>query len=278
MYRLPHFPQSRRACVGTQLALRPPAAEGRISPDPPENPHAAIVPVARPATPGGTGRPAYLLDRQPLDMDRIGHAALVSGLAQGVPLGLSFALSGLARASGPAHVKVLAGFLPVAAALATAPGEQALRNWLGSQATLPAQPTLAQDAIPGVLLFLTNLAWQRLPGPPRPPAASVVGLAATVGISMVGSLIGGALSEALSQTAPAPPGTLPIPASHKGMGRALSLLPLALWLQVPACMATAGRPLPRWSGLAGTGLACAGWTFRRILTNPPERPKPPVSA
>lgn len=278
MHRLPHFPPSRRACVASQLALRPPATEGRICTDSPESPSAAVLPAARPAPTGGAGCSASPLNRQPLDMDRIGHAALVSGLAQGVPLGLSFALSGLARASGPAHVKVLAGFLPVAAALATAPGEQALRNWLGSQATLPAQPTLAQDAIPGLVLFLTNFAWQRLPGPPRPPAASVAGLAATVGISMAGSLIGGALSEALSQTAPAPPGTPPIPAAHKGMGRALSLLPLALWLQGPACMATAGRPLPRWSSLAGTGLACAGWTFRRILTTPPERPKPPLSA
>ena len=95
---------------------------------------------------------------------------------------------------------------------------------------------------------------------------------------MVGSLAGGAVSEALSQAAPAPPGTPPIPATHKGMGRALSLLPLALWLQVPACLTTAGRPLPRWSALAGTGLACAGWTFRRLLTAAPERPQPPVSA
>ena len=50
MYRLPHFPQSRRACVGTHLALRPLATEGRISPDPPETPHAAIAPVAQPAS------------------------------------------------------------------------------------------------------------------------------------------------------------------------------------------------------------------------------------
>jgi hypothetical protein len=227
---------------------------------------------------GAADQPGGQQSRRPLALGRIGHAALVAGLAQGGPLGLSFALCALARAHGQPHVKVLAGFLPLAAALATAPGEQAMRATLGSEATLPAQPTLAHDAIPGLVLFLANLAWQRLPGPPRPPAASAAGLAATVAISMLGSLGGGALSEARSQSDPAPPGASPTPALHKGMGRALSLLPLVLWLQVPACLATAGRTAPRWSGLAGTGLACAGWTFRRLLTAPPERPQPPVSA
>ncbi len=211
----------------------------------------------------------------PLDLRRIRQAGLVAGLAQGGPLGLSFALSGLARARGRPHMKVLASFAPVAAAFLTAPGEQALRARLGAEATPPRQPSLAQDAIPGAILFLANFAWQRLPAPPRPPAFSPAGLAATVFVSMAGSLVGGMLAEASSQRShDGPTGSSPaeaprvVPALHKGMGRALSLLPLVIWLQAPACLATAGRPLPRWTGLAGTGVACVGWTFRRLLTHP----------
>ena len=52
---------------------------------------------------------------------------------------------------------------------------------------------------------------------------------------------------------------------------------LVIWLQAPACLAAAGRPLPRWTGLAGTGVACVGWTFRRLLTppGPPAAPSTP---
>lgn len=232
---------------------------------------AASSPSPSPApTPGGPPEPP------PLDRTRLGHAAVVAGLAQGGPLGVSFALCSLARAQGRPHLKVLGGFAPLVAALLTAPGEQALREALGAQPTLPATPSLTHDAIPGVVLFLATLAWQRLPGPARPPPTSAAGLAATVGISMLGSLAGGVLSEASAQGAPADPGTQPpVPAQHKAMGRALSLLPMAVWSQVPACLATAGRPLPRWSGLAGTGLACAGWTFRRVLTSPAPLQSPP---
>lgn len=211
----------------------------------------------------------------PPDWARIRQAGLVAGLAQGGPLGLSFALCGLARARGRPHGKVLASFAPVAAAFLTAPGEQALRARLDAQATLPRQASLAHDAIPGAILFLAALAWQRLPGPPRPPAHSPRGLSATVLVSMAGSLVGGMLAEASAQrshTVAKDGGSEEaprvVPALHKGMGRALSLLPMVIWLQAPACLATAGRPLPRWVGLAGTGVACVGWTFRRLLTHP----------
>ncbi len=217
--------------------------------------------------------PARASAPTPPDWVRIQQAGLVAGLAQGGPLGLSFALCGLARARGRPHVKVLAGFAPVAAAFLTAPGEQALRARMGTQATLPRQASLAHDAIPGAILFLANLAWQRLPAPLRPPAFSPAGLAATVFVSMAGSFVGGVLSEASAQRSHeglmgSGPGEAPrvVPALHKGMGRALSLLPLVIWLQAPACLASAGRPLPRWTGLAGTGVACVGWTFRRLLT------------
>lgn len=236
---------------------------------------ARLLNAAAPARAAGAATP-------PLpDWARIGQAGLVAGLAQGGPLGLSFALSGLARARGRPHTKVLASFAPVVAAFLTAPGEQALRARLGAQATLPLHATLAHDAIPGAILFLANLAWQRLPAPRRPPAFTPAGLAATVLVSMAGSLVGGMLAEASAQRSHGgPAGSAPgegprvVPALNKGMGRALSLLPLVIWLQAPACLATAGRPLPRWTGLAGTGVACVGWTFRRLLTHPGQAPSP----
>ena len=247
------------------------------APDPapswPPGPLPLAVPGAAPAPATDTAQAQPLTPAAPPpDWVRIRQAGLVAGLAQGGPLGLSFALSGLARARGQPHLKVLASFAPVAAAFLTAPGEQALRARLGVQATLPRQASLAHDAIPGAILFLANLAWQRLPAPPRPSAFSPAGLAATVFVSMAGSLVGGMLSEASAQRSSSPEGmqdgTRVVPALHKGMGRALSLLPLVIWLQGPACLATAGRPLPRWTGLAGTGVACVGWTFRRLLTHP----------
>lgn len=259
-----------------------PCGEAVPTPDSP-----AAAPSGRPwaadrvriIPPGASDPPGQVAGRA--DLTRIRQAGLVAGLAQGGPLGLSFALGGLARARGRPHVKVLGGFGPVVAALLTAPGEQALRSWLGAQATQPRQASLAHDAIPGAILFLATLAWQRLPGPPRPPATSPAGLAATVLVSMAGSMVGGMLSEASAQRSQR--GASPqesarvVPALHKGMGRALSLLPLVIWLQAPACLAAAGRPLPRWTGLAGTGVACVGWTFRRLLTppGPPAAPSTP---
>ena len=258
----------------------PPPAWPSVAPDPAAVPplptaHESINPGASLAlipAPGTSLSPRT-------DFTRIRQAGLVAGLAQGGPLGLSFALAGLARARGQPHLKVLGGFAPVLAAFLTAPSEQALRGWLGAQATLHRQPSLAHDAIPGAVLFLASLAWQRLPGPPRPPAHSPAGLAATVLVSMVGSLAGGLLSEASAQHAgpeTGPPDSHQVvPALHKGIGRALTLLPREVWLQGPACLATAGRPLPRWTGLASTGVACVGWTFRRVLTSPPEGLPPP---
>ncbi len=261
--------------------VRPPTRPD-AAPDP------ALAPALAPAPGLPAGAPAPALIPSPslaarADFTRIRQAGLVAGLAQGGPLGLSFALAGWARARGRPHLKVLGGFAPVVAAFLTAPSEQALRGWLGAQATLPRQPSLAHDAIPGAVLFLATLAWQRLPGPPRPAAHSPAGLAATVLVSMTGSLAGGLLSEASAQRSaqPSDPGAGAadgpriVPALHKGMGRALSLLPLVVWLQGPACLASAGRPLPRWTGLASTGVACVGWTFRRVWTSPPEGPPPP---
>lgn len=223
----------------------------------------------------------------PYDLTRIRANLCVAGLSQGTLLGASFAASNVLRARVSPAARVFTGFLPALAGLASGPAEQALRDATGAPpATYPSQPSLAHDAIPGVVFFLVNLGWYLSPHTPKPPPSSLPGALVTLGQASLGGAIAGALTEWRSQaeraSAPAAPDGSPaaIGPCRKGVGRAIALLPMAFWTQTIVCLPLAGRPLPRWAGLTGSGVAALGWTGRRLVTpaGPPADPSAGRSA
>ncbi len=251
MDRLP--PPSRATAMAAAVPPEP-------SPAPAANARAQVV-----AAPG----PSY-------DLTRIRANLCVAGLTQGTLLGASFAAGNLLRARVSPAGRVFTGFLPALAGLASGPAEQALRDTTGAPpATYPLQPSLAHDAIPGVVFLIVNLGWYLSPHTPKPAPSSLAGALVTLGQATLGGAIAGALSEWRSQaeraTAPASAEESPVPMGpyRKGVGHAVALLPMAFWTQTIVCLPLAGRPLPRWIGLTGSGVAALGWTGRRLFT-PPE--------
>jgi hypothetical protein len=209
------------------------------------------------------------------DLRRVRDNIWVAGLSQGALLGASFAAAAALRARlGPAG-QIFTGFLPSLSGLASGPFEHQLRERSGAQVTYPIQGRLSHDAIPGAVLLIVNLAWYHCPHAPRPLPSTPAGAVVSIGLATTGAAIAGGLSEWTAQSEraraarsgePEAPSTVaPTPLS-KGVGRAIALLPMALWTQVLVCLPLAGRRLPPWSGLVGTGVVAGGWTLRRLAT------------
>lgn len=240
-----------------------------------------------PATPGdavGVAGPGREERRSFENALKIGRSATIAMLAQGSCFGSSFALGNYLRASGPPVVKVAAGLLPVAAAALTAPLEMRLRELLNEPGTRPKEPSLLHDAIPSAVLFAVNAGYIKSSALPKFPPTSGRAALATATLSFVGTFVAGAATEAAAQysrrhdpDAAAPP---PLPdRSETGriaVGRALSFMPMAAYMQIPAAYFTHQNAVPPQLALFPIGVALTGWTFRRVLMPPLQTEQPSV--
>lgn len=207
---------------------------------------------------------------------KLGRSATIAMLAQGSCFGASFALAGHLRVRGGPVVKVAAGLLPVVAAALTAPLERSLREFIGDRGTRPRTPSLWHDAIPSVVLFGLHAWYLKASSLPKFPPSSGRGAAMTGVLSLAGTFLAGGLTEAAAQFSNRrdPDAATPRPPPDRAetgriaVGRALSLMPMFAYMQLPAAYLTHQGSVPARLALFPIGVATAGWTLRRLLMPP----------
>lgn len=227
------------------------------------------------------GKRAFPAEVDPAQASKVARNAVVGMLSQGTCFGTVFALSNHLRAVGNPAVKVLAGFLPIAGGMLTAPAEEAVRDALQTRPTRPATPSLGHDAIPSAILFAVNAAYIRSTQLPRFPAHTLAGAAVTAGLSFAGTLLAGGATEAYAQHTrqrdPHPADPPPKPSVlQTAVGRGLSLMPMAAFNQVTAAFVTARGAVPPSLALGPIAVATGGWSLRRLLTPPNPAGHPPA--
>ncbi len=231
---------------------------------------------AAPEPPNAGANPA-----RTTDPTRVGKNAVASAVALGGCFGTMTALNNAVRATPgmPLAARLVTGVLPSLGVLPTPWVEDGVRSALDTQATIPRQPTLAQDAVAGVCLFAFNVGMSRSGLLPRYAPPTPAGMAVTVAQCASASLVAGAASELTAQwmntPAPEPPpataasDSIPPPAApakfdnaHKAAGRVLSQVPAAA---LQTGLALAGKPLPPKLSLLPLGVVTGGWSLRRVL-------------
>lgn len=214
--------------------------------------------------------PASRPDRV-LDGGRIGRNAMVSALAQGSCFGLAFSLNNYLRATARPFIKQLAGFLsPILAGGLTSPAETAVRRMTGMNPTALPEGTSGvwHDAIPSVVLFAINKAYAKSCRLPKFAPGTPAGMATTVLLSVVGTGVAGALSEASAQVAGGRREQSPLDTRatiERGMARATTLVPMgAANLYAARHLVNKGQ-LPPNLGLKPLGVGVVGWAGRNKL-------------
>lgn len=206
------------------------------------------------------------------DKRRIGQNAMVSAISQGSCFGLAFALNNYLRLKAPPMIKRLSAILsPLLAGFLTSPAEKLTRDKVGMQPTRASSLTLLHDAIPSGVLYAVNAAYVHSRKLPKFAPTTPAGAATTLLLSIGGTGLAGALSEAAAQASggqPMAPLTRPEVVS-RGLRRALCLTPMSRANLTSANHVILEGRVPPELALAPLKAGTFGWIFR-------NRPKPPA--
>lgn len=217
-----------------------------------------------------------------LDAERIGKGAIATAFGQGTCFGTAFAFINHLRFKGKAYPKLNTGvgaLLPAFTGYLTAPAQRAMFKALDYQSTQMPQDSLAHDAIPSVMLYAVNIAWARATFLPKPAAGTPAAAGVTLMLSMVGTGLAGAASEAIAQWAGGKPAPLPDDdeVHRKGVGRAVSLLPMgAANFKAWGYVQQLGK-IPDDFKRRPLQIAVVGWAFRNKLMPEPSLPAVPTT-
>lgn len=251
-------PQNQDCASGSGAAGKPP---GELCVPRPQIVKLRVLPPG-----AGEAEPA-----RAMDWKSVLKGALATMTGQGLCFGTAVGTMNHLRHRSKTYPKlnyVVAGLLPPLTGYATAPMQATMYKALDYKSTQMPQESLLHDAIPSATLLAVYRGYAVLSFVPRPAPGTPAAAGVSLMLSLIGTGLAGAATEATAQWAGGQPAPHPDDEEvhHKGLGRAICLAPMGVGSMKAVSYVLRLGKVPKERQGDVLNLALWGWIWRNTVS------------